>query len=140
MATEKTSRMYDVLIIGSGMSGLASALTLARQQHTALVLDSAVYRNALSPHMYNVLTWDGEDPASFRAAAKKNILDYYTTIEFEDAEVASIDESQGPSYSYFTATFTNGDVRRGRKVILATGVRDIYPEIEGYAECFAKAM
>lgn len=135
-----SSRMFDVLIPGSGVSGLAAALTLARQQHTALVLNSAVYRNALSPHMYNVLTWDREDPTSFRMAAKKNILDYYTTIEFEDEEVTSIEESKGPSYSYFTATFASGDLRRGRKVILATGVRDIYPAIEGYGECFARAM
>jgi hypothetical protein len=28
----------------------------------------------------------------------------------------------------------------GRKVILATGVRDIYPDIEGYDECWAYGM
>ncbi|KAF2789628.1 putative pyridine nucleotide-disulfide oxidoreductase, partial [Melanomma pulvis-pyrius CBS 109.77] len=130
----------DVLILGGGISGLAAALTLARQQHTAVVLDSEVYRNAPSPHMHNVLTWDRVDPKEFRAAARKNILDYYTTIDFEKADIVKIEENKGAAQQQFTATDNSGAVWNGRKVILAVGVRDIYPEIEGYTECWAKAI
>lgn len=136
MGSVHEPKTYDVLILGGGIAGLAAALTLARQQHTAVVLDSQVYRNALSSHMHNVLTWDREDPAAFRAAAKKNILDGYTTIEFENVEIISVEEVD----TKFTAKSANGKVYNGRKVILATGVQDIYPDIEGYKDCFGIGM
>ncbi len=40
----------------------------------------------------------------------------------------------------FEATDTDGELWMGKKVILATGVRDVYPDIEGYAECWVKGM
>lgn len=132
------SNMTDVLIIGGGISGLAAALTLARQQHTAIVFDSKVYRNAPSAHMHNVLTWDRSDPKEFRAAAKANILEGYSTIEFKNVEIATIEKNN--EKNTFKATDKSGKEYHGRKIILATGVRDIFPDIEGYAENFAKSM
>ncbi|KAI1653946.1 hypothetical protein F4813DRAFT_372585 [Daldinia decipiens] len=141
MASTDSSQVFDALIIGGGISGLAAALTLARQQHTAVVLDSEVYRNAPSPHMYNVLTWDHQDPQEFRAAAKKNILEYYSTISFQKVEVVSLEEVKSTTTQQtFRATDRNGGSWFGRKIILANGVRDVFPDIEGYAECWAKGI
>jgi len=137
---DSSVKTYDALIIGGGAAGLSAALTLARQQHTAMVLDSEVYRNDATTKMYNVLTWDGSDPRVFRAAAKKNILDNYSTIEFTKAEVVSLEELKTPSQQCFKATGSDGATWNGRKIILATGVRDVFPEIEGYAQCWAKAI
>jgi thioredoxin reductase len=130
--------MTDVLIIGGGIAGLAAALTLARQQHKAIVFDSEVYRNAPSSHMHNVLTWDRSDPKEFRRAAKANILEGYSTIQFKNVEITSIEKNN--ESNTFKATDKSGKEWEGRKVILATGVRDIFPDIEGYAENFAKSM
>lgn len=142
MSSTTTDKVFDALIIGGSFSGLAAALTMARQQHSAIVLDSEVYRNEASAQVYNVVTWDQGSPAALRAAAKKNILDYYSTIEFERACISRIEEVEdgGSSHQTFSATNDGGKVWRGRKVILATGVRDVFPEIEGYAECWAKGM
>ncbi|KAI1157498.1 hypothetical protein F5B18DRAFT_669451 [Nemania serpens] len=117
------THVFDTLIIGGGISGLAAALTLARQQHTAVVLDSEEYRNAPSPYMHNVLTWDHKEPQAFRTAAKDNILATYTTIQRRRKTTA-----------------TDGASWTGRKVILAVGVRDVFPQIPGYAECWAKGI
>lgn len=142
MGSTTSAKFYDALIIGGGVSGLAAALTLARQQHTAVVLDSGAYRNAPSPHIYNILTWDQSEPSEFRAAAKKNMLDYYSTIEFEKAYVVSAQETTGnvSSHQTFTASSSDGKQWCGRKIILANGVRDVFPDIEGYADCWAKGM
>jgi thioredoxin reductase len=141
MGTTETTKTYDVLILGGGVSGLAAALTLARQQHTAVVLDSELYRNAPSPHMHNVLTWDHTDPREFRAAARKNITEYYTTIDFAKADIVTLEEDKdaGPQ-QLLTATDQEGTSWRGRKLILAVGVEDLFPDIEGYTECWAKGM
>ncbi|KAI0516998.1 hypothetical protein F5B22DRAFT_655343 [Xylaria bambusicola] len=138
---QSQSHVVDALIIGGGISGLAAALTLARQQHTAMVLDSEEYRNAPSPYMHNVLTWDNQETETFRAAAKDNILATYTTIQFEKAEVDTIKEAtKENSQQEFVVSAADGRSWTGRKVILAVGVRDVFPEITGYAECWAKGI
>lgn len=142
MGSNSSGKVYYALIIGGGVAGLAASLTLARQQHTAVVLDSGVYRNAPSSHLYNVLTWNQSEPSESRAAAKKNTLDYYTTIEFEKAHVVSVQETTGnlSSKQSFTASTSDGKQWHGGKVILANGVRDVFPDIEGYGDCWAKGM
>jgi len=40
----------------------------------------------------------------------------------------------------FVATDCEGKLWIGKKLILATGVKDVYPDIEGYAECWATGM
>ncbi|KAI0508625.1 hypothetical protein F5B22DRAFT_394486 [Xylaria bambusicola] len=140
MESKKDIQLVDALIIGGGVSGVAAALTLARQQHTAVVLDSEDYRNAPSPYMHNVLTWDHHDPKEFRSAAKANILTNYTTIQFEKAEVTTIQEVDEANPRYFIATDKQGKTWTGRKLILAVGVRDEFPDIPGYIDCWAKGI
>jgi thioredoxin reductase len=40
----------------------------------------------------------------------------------------------------FEAVDESGNVYTGKKLCLATGVRDILPDIPGYAECWTKGM
>jgi len=40
----------------------------------------------------------------------------------------------------FKVEDTAGSTWKGKKLILATGVEDIYPAIEGYAECWTSGM
>lgn len=129
--------LRDVLIIGAGPGGVAAATGLARQLYSAVVFDSGVYRNALTQYMHNVPTWDHRNPKEFRAKAREDLLARYNTIHFENTTVESI---QRTTKGYFEAMDTRGRSWTGRKVILATGVRDIFPEIENYSDVWVKGV
>ena len=127
----------DVLIIGGGPAGLSTATGLARQLYTAVVFDSGVYRNNLARAMHNVLTWDDQDPAAFRKKGRGDLLKRYDTITFQDIEIKSV--ANMPD-GLFEAKDINGKLWLGRKLVIATGVRDICPEIDDYDECWARGM
>lgn len=130
--------LYDCLIIGAGPAGLATATSLARLQHTSLVLDSGVYRNALAKHMHNVLGWDHRDPADYRAQARQDIIRRYGHIV--TLHTATIQQVRKVESGGFEAVDESGNIYTGRKLCLATGVRDIMPDIPGYTECWTKGM
>ena len=127
----------DVLIIGGGPAGLSAATGLARQLYTAVVFDSGVYRNNLAYAMHNVLTWDHQSPAAFRQKGRDDLLKRYTTISFQDTEVKSVAKTPN---GLFEARDIEGKLWIGRKLLIATGVRDVFPDIEGYGDCWAKGM
>ena len=131
------SSLVDVLVIGGGPAGLAVATGLARQLHTAIVFDSGAYRNALVTHMHNVPTWDHQDPAAFRKKARADIEKRYSTIQFQSANLTRVFKTpQGG----FEVEDDQGTAWKGRKLVLATGVEDLYPNIEGYGDCWARGM
>lgn len=127
----------DVIIIGGGPAGLSAALGLARQRHTALVLDSGIYRNEKAVHMHTVLTWDHKDPKEFRAVGKENILARYKTIQFADAEAKLVERT---SEGIFAVEDAHGKVWKSKKLVLASGSTDVFPDIDGYAESWGSGM
>lgn len=136
-AQTPAAHLFDVLIVGGGPAGLSAAIGLARQLYSAVVFDNGVYRNAGSKHMHNVATWDHVNPMEFRKKAREDIQARYNTIKFENTTVDTLYKTPK---GIFEATDIRGNVWAGRKVILASGVKDIFPEIEGYGDAWIKGM
>lgn len=130
------SKIYDILIIGGGPAGLSTASSIVRQNHSTLILDSQTYRNAKSDHMHTIPTWDHKSPAEFRAAATQE-FERYGTVTVENAEVKSARKMEDGS---FEVNGIKGEVWQGRKVVLATGMDDEFPDIAGYEECWISGM
>ncbi|KAK0117786.1 hypothetical protein ONS95_012112 [Cadophora gregata] len=131
----------DVLIIGAGPAGLSCSSSLARLLHTCIVFSSENFRNQKSKHMHGVLTWEHRDAAEFRAAARKDILANYSTTSFQDSTIMRLEKlARNDGTSLFKATDETGKEWWGRKVVIATGIKDIMPEIEGYEECWGTGI
>lgn len=126
---EPRSSNPDVVIIGGGPAGLQAAQTLGRIHRTAVLLDSGHYRNERAAHMHNVAGHDGTPPASWRADARRELA-AYDTVQVRQAEATFIQGEPGA----ITVTTADGDAIVTRAVVLATGVRDVLPDVPGLAE------
>jgi hypothetical protein len=97
--------------------------------HTAVVFDSCVYRNARVVHMHNVTGWDHENPENLREKARCDLVGRYRTIKLErDVEIAAVRRN---ATGNFEVVDKAGRVWLGRKLVVATGMTDTFPEIEG---------
>lgn len=120
--------MYDAIVIGAGPAGLQAALTLGRMHRSTLLLDSGEYRNGMVPHMHNVIGNDGTPPAEFRATARTQLA-AYADVEIRRTTVENVAGVEGD----FVVSLLDGSSASARTVILATGVVDELPEVEGLA-------
>jgi thioredoxin reductase len=125
------SEIVDVVIIGGSYAGLSAALALGRAIRQVVVLDSGQPCNRQTPHSHNFLTQDGSTPAAIAAMAREQALAYPTVQLRQEAAVAATGENNN-----FTVTTASGAVVQARKLLFATGIRDLMPALPGFAECW----
>ena len=128
--------MYDALVIGGEPAGLQAALTLGRMHRSTLLLDSGKLRNAPVDHMHNVVTNDGRDPAEFRALARGELA-AYDDVRVRDVAATSVERLADDT---FEVTLGDGGTATARSLVLATGVRDVMPDVPGFAEQWGRTV
>ncbi|EPE32015.1 FAD/NAD(P)-binding protein [Glarea lozoyensis ATCC 20868] len=128
---------FDVIIIGGGPAGLSALSGLARVRRNALLIDSAEYRNAETRHLHDMIGYDHTVPAAFRAAAREGISKY-PTATMQNGTVVSI--TSPDNGTTFITTDSNGQIYTSKKVVLATGLRDILPDTPGIKEAWSRGI
>jgi len=122
---------FDVIIIGGSYAGLSAAMALGRALRTVLIIDSGLPCNRQTPHSHNFITQDGEKPKVIAEKAKSQVLKYNTVKFLNDLAVDGKKTEKG-----FTITTKLGEQFGAKKLIFATGVKDIMPNIEGFSACW----
>lgn len=122
---------FDVIIIGGSYAGLSAALSLGRALRKVIVIDNGKPCNKQTPHAHNFLTRDGETPAQILEKARKEVLKY-PSVTLEKDRVVSVTKNNG----HFKIQTEEKALFSANKIVFATGLIDIIPEIAGFAECW----
>ena len=121
---------YDVIIVGGSYSGLAAGMALGRAMRKVLIIDSGNPCNKQTPHSHNFLTNDGKTPGEIAGLAKRQVQEY-DSVRFLDAWVKAGTKTDNE----FELQTDSGEVFRARKLVFATGIKDLMPDIPGFAYC-----
>ncbi|WP_120521646.1 NAD(P)/FAD-dependent oxidoreductase [Arthrobacter celericrescens] len=135
---------YDVVVIGGGAAGLSAALVLSRAGRKVLVVDSGSPRNAPAAHMHGFLSRDGMPPREFVALGREEVQGYGGEV-LDGVVLELVPDGTSGFWVLLSGEGSagggpNAAGRRisARRVLVATGLRDELPEIEGLAELWAK--
>jgi thioredoxin reductase len=126
---------YDCIVVGGGPAGLSAALMLGRCRRNVLLCDGGEPRNARSAGVHNYLTRDGVRPAEFVRLAREEV-ERYPSVELRSIEVLDATRlSHG-----FRVVCADGTRLEARKLLLATGVVDELPDIEGLEPLYGTSV
>ena len=125
----------DVVVIGGGAAGLNGALILARSRRSVVVIDSGSPRNAPAQAVHGLIALDGTPPPEILRRGREQVRQYGGRVV--PGEVVSA-ESAAPSAAdgdlRFTVTLADGRSITARRILVATGLTDVLPEVPGLVE------
>ncbi|WP_353185384.1 NAD(P)/FAD-dependent oxidoreductase, partial [Parapedobacter lycopersici] len=127
----KEQQTFDVIIIGGSYAGLSAAMALGRSLRQVLIIDGGLPCNRQTPHSHNFLTQDGVAPREIADLGKSQVLQY-DTVRFHDDTAVNGRKSRAG----FEIDTQSGRTFMAKKLIFATGLRDIMPNIPGFAGCW----
>jgi thioredoxin reductase len=101
----------------------------------ALVVDTGEPRNWYTRRLHNFPSRDGSAPAELRRLMRKDVERYPSVELRDDLAVGARIVEDGVEL-----TFERGERAVARRLVLAGGVRDALPPIEGLAELFGSSV
>ncbi len=127
----KQENEYETIIIGGSYSGLAAGMALGRSLRKVLIIDSGSPCNQQTPQSHNFLTNDGKPPGEIAHAAKLQVQ-AYSTVTFLDA----VATAGSKTVDGFQIQVQSGETFSAKKLVFASGIKDIMPDIPGFAACW----
>ena len=126
---------FDVIIVGGSYSGLAAGMALGRALKKVLIIDNGKPCNRQTPFSHNFLTNDGKSPTEIAALANLQVRRYETDKFFNGLATSGIKTING-----FEIKVASGETFATKKLIFATGIRDIMSDIDGFAACWGVSV
>ncbi|WP_078553739.1 NAD(P)/FAD-dependent oxidoreductase [Bacillus alkalicellulosilyticus] len=127
--------ILDCAVIGGGPAGLNAALVLGRSRRNTVLFDDNKPRNAVTSESHGFITRDGIHPQEFRRIAHEE-LSRYPDVSIEKQRVHRIDKEK----NLFQVETENGEVYSAKKIILATGFKEVLPDIPRVKEFYGKSL
>lgn len=125
---------YDVAVIGGGPAGLSAAIWLARYQRSVVVVDSGDPRNWETRGVNGFLGLPKIPPSDLRASGREECRRY--GVQLIDQEVCSVRQNDDSSV---VIDLADGRALSAKRLLLAIGVKDVWPEIPGLAAAYGES-
>lgn len=129
-----TAEAYDAVVIGGGPAGLSAALWLGRYRRRVVVYNSGEPRNepAWAVHGYPGIV----DPKPLELRRRLQLQTQGEGVEIRDGDVVRVTGSKDD----FTVHTTTDEPITARRIVLAYGLRDYIPDIEGIDELYGTSV
>lgn len=125
---------FDAVVVGGGSAGLSAALALGRATRRVLVASCGSPRNAPAHAAHNIFTRDGTPPGELVRIGREQLQPYDVVIHDGCA-----DDVRSQS-SHYVVKLSDGRNVRTRGIVIASGIRDILPEIPGFQELWGSGV
>lgn len=122
---------FDVAIVGGGPAGLSAGVWLSRYLHRVLLVDSGDPRNWETRGINGFLGHPGIRPAELRGLGRDEARKH--GVELVDAVCDTVSRL---SDECFQLVLANGDRHLARRLLLAIGLKDVWPRIPGLAHVY----
>src|SRR5690606_17203541 len=130
----------DVAVIGGGPAGLTGALMLARSRRSVVVIDSGAPRNAPAAAMHGFIVLDGTPPSEILKRGRQQVRQYGGRIVSGEVAAAEPAAPSADGDLRFAIALADGRTLTARRVLVATGLRDVLPEVPGLAEHWGRSV
>jgi thioredoxin reductase (NADPH) len=129
------AKRYDVAVVGGGPAGLCASLWLSRYLHSVVVVDSGDPRNWETRGINGFLGHQGIRSPELRAIGRKEAESF--GVEFVGGIV---DKAVNETGALFAICMRDGSVIEARRILLAIGIKDVWPAIPGLDACYGETI
>jgi thioredoxin reductase len=126
---------HDAIVIGGSFAGLSAAIHIARARRPVCVIDAGRPRNRFAAASHGFFGQDGLDPRAMIARARAQLMAYRSVTFIEGEAVTAEALTDG-----YAVTLGSGEAIEGSKLLLATGISDVLPELPGLLERWGKSV
>lgn len=127
--------MLDTVIVGGSSAGLSAALILGRSLREVVVIDDHKPCNRFSRASHGFMTRDGVPPSELLQIAREQ-LQRYPTVAQKAATVLRVEQRD----TGFEITSSDGSTLHAWTVLLATGLHDELPRLDGIEALWGKSV
>jgi len=126
---------YDVAVVGGGPAGLSAALWLARYLHKVVVIDSGDPRNWETRGINGYLGHQGIRSPDLRRIGRSEGEQFGARFVNGIVETAANETGE-----LFAICLRGGKTIEARRILLAIGIRDVWPDIPGLDACYGETV
>jgi thioredoxin reductase len=131
--------LYDCIVIGAGPAGLSASLFLARYLRRTLTFHHNSPRNEYAHGVHGFLGHHGIRPVELLTRGRDEVTSHGGLII--EACVTAVEKVSPEHFRVFTGS--EGTERRAfeaRRLLLATGLRDLTPDCPGFREFYGSSV
>jgi thioredoxin reductase (NADPH) len=125
------TRQFDIGIVGGGPAGLSAAIWSARYLHSVVVIDSGDPRNWETQSINGYLGFDHVKAPELRARGRET--GRALGVELHDGTVLRVERRNDED---FLLQLEGGAHVTARRLLLAIGIRDVWPSIPGLDQAY----